>query len=243
MSHASKLPLLIAAAVLTTTALNSRAASDDAARLRQLSQAFSDASASGDAKALDRMLDERVIFMNEGGEIATKKDIVTSATPPPKDSSNVLVQSDFQLELHGNVGVTSFTDNATFHVGDQVMHAKFRSTEVWLKESGDWRMISSQTLALPEAPPAIQLPVKALDEYVGTYTAGSNTVKIVRDGDALTSSTNNAKPTPLDVEIRDVLFTPSLPRIRRIFQRDANGKVTGFLSRREGHDFRWVRVR
>lgn len=240
MSVPLKYPLLLAALLATSSLCH--AADDDAAKLKQLSQEFSDASASGDAKALDRMLDERVVFMNEGGEIASKKDIVSSAAPPPKGSSNVLVQSDWNLELHGNVAVTSFTDNATFHVSDQVMHAKFRSTEVWLKEVDSWRMISSQTLALPEAPPSIQLPAKALDEYVGTYSAGNNTVKIVRQGNALMSSTNNAKPAPLDVEVRDVLFTPSLPRIRRIFERDPSGKITGFVARREGHGFVFKRV-
>jgi ketosteroid isomerase-like protein len=240
MSLSLKSPLVLFALLAMSSLCH--ATDDDATKLKQLSQEFSDASASGDAKALDRMLDDRVIFMDESGGIGSKKDIVASATPPPKGTSNVLVQSDWKLELHGNVAVTSFTDNAAFHVSDQVMHAKFRSTEVWLKEGSDWKMISSQTLALPEAPPAIQLPVTELDEYAGNYAVGSNTVKIVREGNALSSSTNNAKPQPLEVEIRDVLFTPSLPRIRRIFERDASGRIIGFLSRREGHDIRWKRV-
>jgi len=33
-----------------------------------------------------------------------------------------------------------------------------------------------------------------------------------------------------------VLFTPGQPRTRKIFQRDAQGRVTGFLSRREERD-------
>ncbi|WP_158883923.1 nuclear transport factor 2 family protein [Rhodanobacter sp. L36] len=236
---------LVALFAFGTTSAQARAA-DDATQLKQLSQAFSDASASNDTKALDRMLDDRVIFMNESGDIATKKDIVgdAPATPAPKTTNNnVLVQTDWKLELHGNVAVTSFTDNGTFHFHEQVTQARFRSTEVWLKEADAWRMISSQTLALPDAPPAIHLPVTALDEYAGTYSAGADAmVRISRQGDALVSSTNNAKATPLDVEVHDVLFTPSQPRIRRIFERDGNGHVTGFLARREGHDIRFQRV-
>src|SRR5690349_3504184 len=83
---------------------------DDAALIRRQSQEFSDASASGDANALGRLLDERVLFMNEGGDMPSKKDIVDGAQPPPPGTSNALTQKDLKIELHGNVAVTSFTD-------------------------------------------------------------------------------------------------------------------------------------
>ncbi|MEP6899207.1 MAG: nuclear transport factor 2 family protein [Rhodanobacter sp.] len=236
-----KYPLLLIALVVASPPAH--AVESDVTTLKQLSQEFSDASAAGDAKALDRMLDDRVIFMNESGDIASKKDIVGSASPSPQGVDNALVQTDWDLQLHGNVAVTSFTDNATFHFHEQVTHARFRSTEVWLKEADTWRMISSQTLALPDAPAAIRLPVSALDEYAGSYSAGPDAlVKISRLGDALVSSTNHAKPAPLAVEVRDVLFTPSQPRTRRIFERGPDGRITGFLARREGHDIRFRRV-
>ena len=44
---------------------------------------------------------------------------------------------------------------------------------------------------------------------------------------------------PLDVEVRDVLFVPGQPRIRKIFQRDPHGKITGFVDRRESWDLVW----
>ena len=97
-------------------------------------------------------------------------------------------------------------------------------------------MISSQTLALPEDPPARELPMSDLGDYVGTYEAGAGySVRIETVGAGLVSATNGAKPTPLLVEARDALFTPGQPRIRRVFERDATGKVVGFDSRRDSH--------
>jgi hypothetical protein len=117
-----------------------------------------------------------------------------------------------------------------------------RSTEVWLKEKDGWKIISSQTLALPEDPPEIRLPVRELEEYVGTYSAGPDyVIKIERAGESLVSATNGGKGSPLLVEVRDVLFTPGQPRLRRVFERDAGGKVVGFYSRREGHDLHFKR--
>jgi ketosteroid isomerase-like protein len=213
------------------------AAEDDAAVIRRQSQEFSDTSASGDAAVLARYLDDRVLFMNEGGDIATKKDIVESAQPSPKDTPHTLKQEDLKVELHGDVAVTSFADISTMQFHGQTLHAKYLSTEVWLKEADGWKMISSQTMAAQDDPPAVTLPAKTLDEYVGRYTMGSDYIYVVeRHGDELSASANGSKPIMLKAELRDVFFAPGQPRVRRIFQRDDKGRITGLISRREGHD-------
>jgi ketosteroid isomerase-like protein len=222
----------------------SNAPSEDvAALIKRQSQEFSDASATNDIATLGRYLDDNVVFINEDGAIATKKDLTSDPTPVPKKGSNTLVQSDFAVQVHGNVAVTSFTDNSTQQFHGQTLHASFLSTEVWLKEADGWRMISSQTLAVPDDPPAVTLPTKVLDEYAGNYQAGPDFVlKIARSGDELTGVVGAGKPYPIKAELRDVLFTPGQPRTRRIVLRDAKGKVTGLRVRREGHDIELKRV-
>lgn len=224
-------------------AVPTHADEDIAARIRRQSQEFSDASAANDTATLAKYLDDRVVFINEGGEIATKQDIIAPGPPPPKNVSNHLVQTDFHIEIHGKVAVTSFTDNGTFRVGDQVTKHNFRSTEVWLDEGDAWRMISSQTVALSDDPPSQALSPRDMDDYVGTYEAAEGfKVTITREGSQLFSATNGAKPAPLLAEVRDVLFTPGQPRTRRVFERDAHGKVTGFASRREGNGLAFHKI-
>lgn len=240
--HASRslVVLSVGVALLAGNCTASAAESPDALIKRQ-SQEFSDASAIGDAAVLARYLDDHVVFMNETGEIATKKDIVDSATPSPKGQSNTLQQTDFKLAMHGTVAVTSFTDVLTQQFHGQILHARFLSTEVWLKEGKDWRMISSQTMTQPEDPPAVALPDALLDDYVGTYQAGTDFVyKIARDGDGLTATVGDAAPVAIKAELKDVLFTPGQGDRRKIFKRDASGKVTGFFSRNEGRDI-WLK--
>ena len=217
-----------------------RADEDVAALIKRQSQEFSDASASGDTKVFDKYLDDDVVFMNESGEIATKRDLVGDPAAPPAKRGPMqqkLVQKDFTIKVHGNVAVTSFTDESTVQIHDQVQHARFRSIEVWMKKPRGWLMISSQTLAENSDPPAVTLPRRTMDEYIGTYKVADDLVyKITRTGDDLAGSLNGAPPSPLKAEVADVLFTPGQPRLRKIIQRDAHGKVTGFVSRREGRD-------
>lgn len=219
------------------------AAEDDAALIKRQSQEFSDASASGNAALLDRFLDDRVTFINESGIVSTKKDLVAGAGPLPKGVRFTLTQTDWALQLYGTVAVTSFTDVQSGQAHGQSLHAKFRSTEVWLKEGAAWRMISSQTLALQDDPPFVALPAKSLDEYAGVYRGGPDfTVTITRSGEGLNASVGGGPPSVLKAELRDVFFTPGQPRVRKIFQRDANGKITGFVSRHEGHDLVFKRL-
>jgi len=230
-------------AALIAASQQAYAAESVEALIKRQSQEFSDASAKGDAAVLDRYLDDRVAFMEESGELLSKKDILAGAGPAPAGVSNTLKQTDFGLQLHGPVAVTSFTDELTEDFHGQPFHEKFRSTEVWLNEHGHWRMISSQTLALPEDPPALTLPDKTLDEYVGTYRAGPDvSYRISRNGDGLSGALGDAPARPIKAELLDVLFTPGQPRLRKIFQRDANGRISGFVSRREGHDLVFERV-
>jgi hypothetical protein len=207
------------------------------ALLQRQSQAFSDASAAGDKAALSRLLDDRVTFINENGEIGSKSDVVASAGPPPAGVQQTLRQRDFHVVVHGSVAVTSFTDESTLRFHGQLVHASFLSTEVWLSESGGWKMISSQTLALQNDPPAIVLAPQALVAYVGTYSAGPGyVVRIAVRGPSLVATVNGANPVTLRAEARDVFFVAGQPRVRRIFQRSASGAIVGYVSRREGRD-------
>ncbi len=231
--------------VLSASNATAAAANGDAAQLKKLSQAFSDASATNDVPVLAKLLDDRVTFINENGEIATKADLA-SGPPAPKTpgQTRTLTQRDFKVQLYGNTAVTSFTDHLVQHAYGQLVTEDFRSTEVWLREAGDWKMISSQTLALQIDPPAVTLPTAELEQYVGKYAAGPGLiVAIARTGTGLTISTNGGSAIKMQAELRDVFFTPGQPRLRRIFQRNGSDTIVGFVSRHEGHDIRFVRIR
>lgn len=228
--------------VLLLVSIASHAAESDAVQLARLSQAFSDASASGDAKTLAKLLDDKVVFMGEDGSLSSKKDIVASAAPPPAGAHNQLVQSDFQVTLHGDTAVTSFTDNASYARYGYVARDRFRSTEVWMKQNGEWKIISSQTLEVPVPPPFVNLPPASLDQYVGSYAmAPGHSIRIERDDHQLRWIGVSGKPELLQAEAPDVMFSKDQPRARWVFQRDTQGHIAGFAVRRAGHDMQWFK--
>lgn len=219
------------------------AAEDVSALLKKQTQAFSDAGPAGDGPAMAKMLDDDVVFFNESGDQATKKDLATPGSPPAKGLSIKMTVEDWHCVVHGNVAVASFIDDQQMDFHGQPFHAQYRSVETWMKEAGDWRMIGSETIALPVDPASITLPSKALDDYVGTYASAPDTkIVFTRKGGDLAASLNGGPQTLQKAELRDVFFTPGRPRFRKIFLRDAGGRVTGFVNRREGHDILFKRI-
>jgi ketosteroid isomerase-like protein len=219
-------------------AAGAQAANTDAALsalLKKQTQAFSEAGQKGDAAALAQYLDDDVVFTNETGAIVTKRQLVDGATPNP--SPRPIQVTNWALRRQGNVATSTFIDEVTAKFETQTLVLRFQSTETWAKRQGGWKMIASHTMNVQRDPAAITLPAVALDEYVGTYQVDPSLVtKIARDGDHLVSATNGGTPAPLAVEIKDVLFTPGVPNLRRIFERDAVGSIIGYISRRDGAD-------
>jgi len=197
----------------------------------------------GDGAGMAKMLDDNVVFFNEGGDQATKKDMISGGVPPSKGVTIKMTVEDWHCAVHGNVAVASFIDDQQMNFHGQPFHAKYRSVETWMKEGNAWRMIGSETLALQDDPVSVALPAKTLDEYVGTYAAAPDaTFTFARKGADLVASLNGGAPTVQKAELRDVFFTPGRARARKIFLRDASGKITSFVNRREGHDLVFKRV-
>jgi ketosteroid isomerase-like protein len=233
------LGLLLAAA--GACAANPASDNDLSGLLKRQTQEFSEAGQRGDKSVLARYLDDAVVFTNETGEIVTKQQLLADAKPLPGDRQ--IEVTHWSLTPQGNVATATFIDVVHLKVQDQMLEYGFQSTETWARRGNGWRMIASHTMVVPHDPPAVTLTSTELDQYVGAYELGSALrAQITRDGDTLMLSSNGGPAMPLKVELRDVLFTPGDPYARRIFQRDATGSVTGYISRRSGNDLHFRKV-
>ncbi|MEO5866913.1 MAG: DUF4440 domain-containing protein [Sphingomonas sp.] len=216
---------------------------DVSAVLLRQTQEFSDAGSQGDAAVMKRLLDDRVIFFNEGGDSATKAEMIASAQPPAAGVNVKLTVTDWHCETYGDVAVASFIDDQVGTVAGAATHARFRSVETWHRADGAWRMIGSETIALQDDPTAVDLPVATLRDYVGAYVNASGTrfVFTVQDGH-LAASLNGGPTTRQLAEVRDVVFTPGRARFRKVFLRGADGRVVSLAYRHEGHDIVFKRL-
>jgi hypothetical protein len=229
--------LLVGVAVSSVAPGQDRVEADVSKILKEKTQTFSDAGQRGDGRKMGAVLDDGVTFFNENGDRSTKAEMSQGASPPPAGVKTRMTIEDWACRTYGDVAVTSFIDDQQQDFHGQPVHARFRSVETWRKIGDDWRMIASQTVALYDDPKPTTLSVDQLDQYVGTYRAAPDTTFVFRRvGDTLLASVNGGPTSAQAAEIADVFFTPGRPRYRKLFQRDASGRVTSFLYRHEGHD-------
>ncbi len=211
--------------------------------LRAKDQALLDAIAPGDRKVWDQALAADAVYVDENGTIISRDEFLKQLVPLPAGASGVLKISSYSAHVDGDLALVVHTDDEEENYHGQVLHAQYLTSETWRRDSGEWKLYMVHTYAVLKDPPAVSLPAKELEEYAGRYAAAPDLVYIIRwDGKQLSGGREGGAMKPLQVEVRDVLFVPGQPRIRKVFQRDASGKITGFVDRRESWDLVWKRA-
>lgn len=210
--------------------------------LRGKDQALLDAIAPGNAKLWDETLADGAVYVDENGVIMDRAAFLKQLTPLPAGASGTLVIASYQAAQYGDVATVIHMDDETENYHGQRLKARYLTTETWQKAGDDWKLLQVHVYAMLQDPPAQKLSEKELDAYAGRYAAGDLVYVLHRDGDRLIGQREGGSPAEWNAEIRDVFFIAGQPRIRKIFQRDANGKIIGFVERRESWDLVWKKL-
>jgi len=234
--------LALAAAALPLQG-STQAAEDTAAVLRRQTQELADAVTYGRAIVWERYLDEKATYTVEDGTVQTKAEMVGQIKPLPEGVSGNLAITDFKVAVHGPVAVATYVNDEHEDYHGHKLHCQYRSTDTWLQTPAGWRLIAAQVLALRTDPPAVQLTPQQMQEYVGRYALTPAIAYEIRlKNGELEGQQTGRKAEPLRAEVKDLLFVPGKPRYRKVFQRDAEGRITGYAERREAWDLDWTQV-
>jgi hypothetical protein len=232
---------LLTAALASAPALAS-ADDDDATTVQRQVNELNDAITYGRSEVWARYLHEAFIYTDEDGAVSTKAQLVPQITPLPTGVSGNLSLVDYQTHRAGDTLISTYIidEHEAYH-GAQ-LHCQYRNTMTWIKMPDGWRLLAGQSLALRTDPAEIALTVAQQAEYVGTYRLDAQTTyTVTRGADGLTSQQTGGHPHPLKAEVRDMLFNPGRPRYRYVFMRDAHGRITHVIERREAWDMVWTR--
>lgn len=214
------------------------------ADLRSKTQELLDAIAPGHVRVWRKYLHDRVVHVDENGIVRTKEELLKELTPLPAGLVGRLEIALFKVELHGSVALVTHEDQEHLTYHGQQLASRFRATDTWLNTAEGWRLIASQILALAKDPPSISLSEDQLCAHNGVFALTEAIIETIRCKDGALSAVRSGRAeVSYKPETADVFFAPGRPRTRRIFKRDAAGKVTGFVDRREGEDILWRKLR
>lgn len=210
--------------------------------LRKIVQEMLDAVAPGNAEVWRRYLHERVLRVDETGAVQTKEELLEEFAPLPPGLVGTAKVDTFRIETHAAIALVAFEMQEHLDYHGQILRSRFRISDTWLKTGQGWQLLAEQVSAVLKDPPAVKLTQRQLCEYNGAYSLTADitaTLKCTPDG--FTAERSGRPAAQYLAEVPDVFFVAGQPRTRRIFVRDAQGKVVGFVDRREGEDVRWNR--
>jgi len=239
-----RIPLFIVSAALGMIA-SAPAVADDRILITHIEQQMVDALVPGQAAVWNKYIDPTVIYAEEDDSYKGKANLLKEIKPLPKGLNGSIKVVLLSYHEEGNIAVALFRQVETEQYFGQTLHANYLTNTVWKKRSNGWRQIEGQVLAEKTDPPVIRLTELEMTPYAGTYKLKDSDptyVLTIADGH-LIGARNGHKPETWNAETRDVFFLSGDPRIRKIFRRDAEGRVVGFIERRESWDIVWNKIR
>ncbi|HEV8231862.1 MAG TPA: DUF4440 domain-containing protein [Thermoanaerobaculia bacterium] len=236
-------PALLPFALFLAGIPASGSSSTIAAELKRATQELMSAVASGDWPVWDKYLDDSVVYTAEDGRTLTKAQLREEMKPlPPGYSGSIEVESA-EVRRYGDTAIVSHEDLEQEEIFGQKLVARYHGTDTWIRRGGKWRLVASQVLVRLQDPAPAVVDPKVFDAYVGRYDLSPSVAfTVTREGDKLFGERTGRGKQPLIPETETVFFTPGAPRSRKLFVRDAAGRVLRMIDRRDGRDVVWTRA-
>ncbi len=149
-------------------------------QLRAKDQALLDAIAPGDRKVWEDALASDAVYVDENGIIMNRADFLKQLEPLPAGVTGTLAIASYTAHVSGDLATVIHTDDEQETYHGQHLTASYLTTETWRRDDGQWKLYLIHTYAVMKDPPAILLPTKELEQYVGRYTAAPGLVYIIR---------------------------------------------------------------
>jgi hypothetical protein len=233
--------MLLTLAFLLTAQTAPPAPAISQAELVNRTQQMMDAVGTGDKHPWEKYLADDAMVFDEKGNDMDKKKAVANIEPLPVGYSGVIYVKNAKAVFAPSVAILSYDMDETETVFGAVLHARYHQTDTWLFRNQQWQIAASETMRYYEDPAVGTMPAH-LDEYLGAYQLTPGTVlTVTRDGDKLLAQRNGGKPAELLPETGDLFFRAGVEG-RRLFHRDASGKVDSLIDRRNNEDLVWKKI-
>ena len=207
-------------------------------RTQQLVDAF----APGDHAPWKLYLADDAMFFDEQGRSMDKAAFLAQLQPLPPGYTGSIKVMGATARFATGVAILGYDADETETVYGQTVHARYHMTDTWVCRESLWKIIASQTLRYYEDPAKGAVAESLLNDYVGTYElAPGQTMTVTRQAGKLYAQRGAGKPVELLPESPDLFFRAGVEG-RRLFHRDASGRVDSIIDRRNNEDLLWKRV-
>ena len=96
---------------------------------------------SGDTKALDSILDDGIVLVNDDGSVQTKAEFlasVKSSAPDPGVQQQQVAPESFSVHVYGNVAIATGVMKVKGVEGGKPYSRRERFVDTWMFKHGTW---------------------------------------------------------------------------------------------------------
>jgi ketosteroid isomerase-like protein len=198
----------------------------------------------GKADVWQRYLSDRVVYVSEAGDVATKAELLKGFVPFPDGLAGSIVVRNPRITEFDDVAICVFEAFETQKVYDQQISVTYRSTHTWRREGGNWRLIAAQNVVLAKDPSALPVDMSRWKHFVGTYDlAGKRRYVVEQRGSELFGGREGGDLTRLIPVGENVFVEAGSPLgVQRIFLSSNSERADRMLQRRKFADVTWTRI-
>jgi hypothetical protein len=212
------------------------------AELVRRTQALYDAVAPANKAPWQQYLADDAIIHDEKGGSYTKSTFLATVAPLPPGYSGSIKVTHPQTIFALGVAILSYDSDEVETVFGNPMTARYHQTDTWLYRKHLWQIAASQIMRYYEDPARGTMNAAILSDYVGVYELAHGTQMIVATHDGkLFAKRGTGNPVELIPESPDLFFRAGIEG-RRLFHRNADGKVDSLIDRRNNEDILWRKV-
>ena len=212
------------------------------AQFIQQTQELFDAVAPGNQEPWKKYYADDCIFADEKGRLFDKAKLVADITPLPAGYSGAIKIENIQGRTIGDTAVLRYDVNETETVFGQELHARYHTTDTWLRRNNGWQIIASQTHRYYEDPAIGQADLKKFAKFIGIYElAPGQTRMVTAEGDKLFVE-RRGKKEQLFPETSEIFFRKGVEG-RILFHYGPTGAVDSLIDRRNNEDVVWHKSR
>jgi hypothetical protein len=234
------LALILASAVLAPAAQDRSTITQ--AELVHRTQSLYDAVASGNKEPWQQYLADDVLVHDEKGGSYTKATFLATVDPLPSGYTGSIKVTHPQTIFAPGVAIFSYDAEEVETIFSNRMTARYHQTDTWLYRKHLWQIAASQVMRYYEDPASTPINPAILSDYIGTYeVAPGNQMVITTHDGKLFAQRGASDPVELLPESPDMFFRVGIEG-RRLFHRNADGKVDSLIDRRNNEDVLWKKI-
>jgi hypothetical protein len=239
--RSAAISIALAVLLVAAPAAAQQAADTAAAHLVRISQALMDAVATGDTAVWNRWLAGDGVFTDENGRTRTNAEVIAELGPLPPGYAGHIRVTNPRVAAAGETAVLSYDAMEDLTLHGQRLDTQFHGTDTFVRRGGAWRLIGQQVQVLPAELRPVPVDPAAFDALAGTYELGPGVrYTVAREGARLMGRRGDRAAEELLPLGCDRFFRRGNPRGERFFVRDAAGRVTAMIDRRDNEDLLWA---